>query len=435
MIKNEKLKRMLFIAMITAVMGQVYIKPFSSSFRISLGVVALSILLVTFEDLPIILTNIITAMVILVFRCSLDTLGGMGPLNEVVQTHLPAVFYYILFGILFQNLKMRSAKDNPLYFIFLLGIIDMSANLFEALLRNEFYTTSIDVIISRLAATGFSRALISFILFSAIRFYNVLLLREESRKRFNDGVMLASKMNAEVFILKKNMGDIENAMERSYTIYDELKNERLVFDEVYRSSLMDKMLELSKDIHELRKDNNRIVAGIESIIPKGEEKNSMKLSEVMDIISESAKSVVKSRDKDIELFIDLSYDFDVLDYYSFISIINNLISNSTDAILSEGFINISQRMLKDHVVIEVLDNGSGIKDRDLLSIFEPGFSTKFDKATGEMSTGIGLSHVKNIVEMFYKGTIVVSSDKISGTKFIITIPKEKIIDMGGAYGI
>ncbi len=59
-------------------------------------------------------------------------------------------------------------------------------------------------------------------------------------------------------------------------------------------------------------------------------------------------------------------------------------------------------------------------------IFNPGFTTKFDQNTGgEPSTGIGLAHVKNIVEHL-KGTIIVESKKNIGTTFKISIPLDSL---------
>ena len=75
-------------------------------------------------------------------------------------------------------------------------------------------------------------------------------------------------------------------------------------------------------------------------------------------------------------------------------------------------------------VIEVEDHGPGIDPEDMEQIFEPGFSTKINYETGEVNRGLGLSLVKDFIELRLGGTIRVTS--VPGkTVFTLTIPKEK----------
>jgi len=50
----------------------------------------------------------------------------------------------------------------------------------------------------------------------------------------------------------------------------------------------------------------------------------------------------------------------------------------------------------------------------------------FSLQTGKISTGLGLSHVKNLTESL-KGTVSVSSSIGKGARFMITIPREELI--------
>ncbi len=70
------------------------------------------------------------------------------------------------------------------------------------------------------------------------------------------------------------------------------------------------------------------------------------------------------------------------------------------------------------VVIEVTDNGKGIRKKDLKSVFTPGFTTK------KRGWGLGLSLAKRIVEEYHKGRIYVKSSEVGvGTTFRIEMPK------------
>lgn len=99
-------------------------------------------------------------------------------------------------------------------------------------------------------------------------------------------------------------------------------------------------------------------------------------------------------------------------------VILSIISNSIDILKNkeypEIYINIFSSSAE--VIIEILDNGGGIKVKNLRKIFEPYFSTKND------GTGIGLYLSKIIVEESFNGKIVVQNIK-DGAKFSIFIEK------------
>ncbi|MDD5194427.1 MAG: ATP-binding protein [Candidatus Omnitrophica bacterium] len=68
------------------------------------------------------------------------------------------------------------------------------------------------------------------------------------------------------------------------------------------------------------------------------------------------------------------------------------------------------------VRIEIEDTGCGISPEHLKLIFDPFFTTR----SSQQGTGLGLSVVKNIIQM-HKGFIDVESQVQKGTKFIITL--------------
>ncbi len=76
------------------------------------------------------------------------------------------------------------------------------------------------------------------------------------------------------------------------------------------------------------------------------------------------------------------------------------------------------RTEKRGVIIEVEDNGCGIKEEDIDRVFDPFFTTR---PTG---TGLGLSITKRIIEE-HGGKIEVESDWGKGTKFKIYLPLEE----------
>jgi signal transduction histidine kinase len=95
----------------------------------------------------------------------------------------------------------------------------------------------------------------------------------------------------------------------------------------------------------------------------------------------------------------------------------NVLKNALEAIRSPGG-EIMLRAYTDrqyHVVIEIADNGIGIEEAALESVFIPSYTTK------ENGSGIGLSLSRQIIQL-HGGTITVRSQPGVSTVFVITLP-------------
>ena len=127
-----------------------------------------------------------------------------------------------------------------------------------------------------------------------------------------------------------------------------------------------------------------------------------------------------------------------IDKNQFEQVIVNLVVNSKDAIKNFGKIRISTKNFfaehdfrcvydiahsGEYVLIEILDDGDGISDEDMLHIFEPFYSNKKNKTTNNSSgTGLGLATVYGILNQC-GGYIAVESEIKKGTCFKIFLPK------------
>lgn len=106
-------------------------------------------------------------------------------------------------------------------------------------------------------------------------------------------------------------------------------------------------------------------------------------------------------------------------------IINNLVSNAIKFTSTEGAIQISLSRQKqgDKEVIHlgVKDSGIGIKEAQLSQIFNRFYQTDTSSTREQEGTGIGLSLVKELVDL-QEGEIRVLSEVGKGTSFILEIP-------------
>ncbi|RYY75565.1 MAG: PAS domain S-box protein [Gammaproteobacteria bacterium] len=103
----------------------------------------------------------------------------------------------------------------------------------------------------------------------------------------------------------------------------------------------------------------------------------------------------------------------------------NLLRNAYQALTSDDYehpgelyVNISGHQKKSDVIIEISDNGPGIKENIKDHIFEPFFTTK---EVGK-GTGLGLSVSYFIITEHHKGKISVSSQYGKGATFKIRLP-------------
>lgn len=99
-------------------------------------------------------------------------------------------------------------------------------------------------------------------------------------------------------------------------------------------------------------------------------------------------------------------------------VIENLCKNAVDAMEGTGTIVLTLMEEVNNVIIEVQDNGKGIRKKDVKSVFTPGFTTK------KRGWGLGLSLARRIVEDYHKGRIFVKSSEVGkGTTFRIELKK------------
>ncbi|QEK11336.1 ATP-binding protein [Crassaminicella thermophila] len=414
---KKRLENIFAICMITVFMGQVYFTPFSQWFRFSLAVVVLSLLLIHFKDVSIMFVSTCIAILMFLFRGLVHFIAyhEMSLLETLVR-YLPVTIFYLTFGLFFEIFNIRNRLKNPMTFILYLWICDSVGNMAEAFLRSFRTNIYFEKEILTIILVGFVRSLITFFINKIILYYKNTYERGQKENKFRELLLFNARLKTELFFLRKSMVDIEDMMEKSYQLYKRLQEPELKNQALY----------ISRNIHEIKKDYLRVVLGIEETLSEGSKSMFMSVEEIFKIIEDNTQKLINISNKNISLKHVVKDNFYTNDFYPLISILNNLIINSIDAIELMGEIIIEEERIGESYIFKITDNGIGIEEDDIDLIFEPGFTTKIDTVTGKMSTGIGLSHVKYIVENHYEGNIIVKYGKGENTTFQITIPAVKI---------
>ncbi len=146
-------------------------------------------------------------------------------------------------------------------------------------------------------------------------------------------------------------------------------------------------------------------------------------------IGEYCQSIAKaflglSEKKSIEYSINIPegmvmlwFDPDMME-----KILGNLLSNAFKFTPKGGKITVGLSSEAEQVVLKVSDTGVGIPEEELKHVFERFYQTGESVSTIQAGTGIGLSLVKELVEL-HGGTIAVESKTEKGTTFKITFKK------------
>jgi two-component system sensor histidine kinase YcbA len=423
---KNKYKEMLVVGLFTALMGQVHFYPFGTDFRITVGVVVFTFLLLYFHSLPIVATSIVTGISVLLVRVGIDVYADSASIGAAIYKHIPALMYYISYGIIIEGTSFRKLFEKPIYFIAALITADIVSNFFELLIRNQINSSTFDTIFSTIMLAALIRSCLVLALFWVIKYYSLFITKEEHQKRYKDLILITAKLKSEVFFLKKSMQDIEEAMAKSYSMYNTIKESSLMSKEELESIKADS-LALSIDIHEIKKDYNRIVISMEKLMPASDVYKTMKMSEIFEIIGEIFTRYAEEINKNIKLGFKLEKDFKTSEYFIIISILNNMIQNSIEACFrSDSYVIVRCFIKGNKVLFSIEDNGKGIKDSERDMIFEPGFTTKFNPETGQISTGLGLTHIK-ILSDYLGGSITLNNSTKGITEFRLELPAKVVI--------
>jgi len=106
-------------------------------------------------------------------------------------------------------------------------------------------------------------------------------------------------------------------------------------------------------------------------------------------------------------------------------ILNNLLSNAIKYTPSKGIIKVCGILKDKNLILSVKDTGIGIPKGDIPHVFDRYFQSKDVTKPLEGGYGIGLSLVKELVELM-SGTIQVESEVNKGTQFELILPLENI---------
>lgn len=103
-------------------------------------------------------------------------------------------------------------------------------------------------------------------------------------------------------------------------------------------------------------------------------------------------------------------------------VLTNLIENGIKYGKDGGFVKVWLLQTKEHCVIEVEDNGTGIPKKHLTRIFERFYRVEKSRSKEKGGSGLGLAIVKQIIDA-HEGSIEVESKVDKGSTFRVTLKR------------
>lgn len=405
------------VALVTVFFGQLYMRPFYSDFRLSMGVVVFAIFLLLY-DLKLQEVILITAS-ILIFRVLLALFSDI-PLATAFASHYPAALFYLCYYLILIIFNAKSQLISPLIGFIILFFADSFSNWLELFFRGDLDQITIALKSQSIFLTAALRSTLILIGFFLVKFYPEMFQKENEKRKMATWIIHQSKLYNEVVFINKSEQDIENAMKKTHQLYQLTKqhSETLPKDLDFSRQV----LSISRDVHEIKKDYRRIRQALTALIPRELPTTIPDAHELVRYLCDDLENYALSLNRNItiESFVDKELPGSHL--FDYLSLINNLVVNAIEAIESKGTIQIEFTNRGPYWQLVVTDNGPGIETEELSLIFDAGYSTKYDPVVGEMSTGLGLSQVDYIVKHILKGSLTLTSTVGTGSKFDITFP-------------
>ena len=120
-------------------------------------------------------------------------------------------------------------------------------------------------------------------------------------------------------------------MTNAYRLY-----ERLGEKEGESGELSALALSIARDVHEVKKDNLRIIRGIEGEVEEVYDQEQMEFQDLMHILENSTRRMLGENRASIRLECRRTADFSTQEHYRLLSILKNLVTNAIEAIQGAG---------------------------------------------------------------------------------------------------
>ncbi|WP_245549318.1 hybrid sensor histidine kinase/response regulator [Noviherbaspirillum massiliense] len=148
--------------------------------------------------------------------------------------------------------------------------------------------------------------------------------------------------------------------------------------------------------------------------------------DVRQVLSEAVEQVnplIRQRQHDLVLHLSPDPAIVLGDYKRLVQVVVNLLNNAAKYTPESGHISVHLRVPADEVVLEVSDNGIGMDPELVVRIFDLFSQGKRNSDRAQGGLGLGLSLVKNLVELHGGKVWAKSEGPGKGSTFTVHLPR------------
>ncbi|MGA9174262.1 MAG: ATP-binding protein [Thermoactinomyces sp.] len=417
--KNNRIL-VLLMAVLVPLAGEFNIRPFQDDYRVSFGIPIFFFFLFVIRRIHPVISGVIVGFAVLVLRISLDFLNVVPfDLSQSLRTHFPASLFYIIYALFFHLAKINRFQQEAEMIGFLGMGVEILASLSELTLRHFLSVEPLSAsMVGQIILIAFVRNFFVLgVIFSVFKDKKV----QEDQK-----IMLESHLYEVNVHLEKTLQFADDITKDGQELYRRLMKigSSIGHPEVVRHA--QDVLGMAKKVHDIKQDNKRIISILSKLLSKKSSPDRIRLDELGYIVVRANQYYAEKLNKEIHILLHTENCELYIDVFTVLSLLNNLVSNSVEAIEKKGTIRIFLCREEDWLTFSIADNGPGISAKRLQRIFEPGYTTKLLERKDPFS-GLGLSYVKEEVKKL-GGSIEVKSDpNRRETVFTIHLPVQRLL--------
>jgi K+-sensing histidine kinase KdpD len=248
-------------------------------------------------------------------------------------------------------------------------------------------------------------------------------------------IMIAGEGSVFIAILLLGIYQIRKTFKKETALAQQQKNFLLSVTHELKSPIASTKLQLQTlQKHELERnkqkeiisnaisDTDRLNNLVENILLAAKIENSVftihkENCNLSDYLREGLNQTISSFNYKQKLELNIDPDiFMPIDRTSFPSIVLNLVENAVKYSPENSMITVSLRKEKEKIIVCVTDEGTGISDREKVSIFQKFYRVGNEETRKTKGTGLGLYIVNYLVEQ-HNGTICVKNNHPKGSIF------------------
>lgn len=411
--EKKSWKNLVLGAILMVLAAQMYVEIFSSDLVISVAAVLFPVYAMLWGRYPVLPLAAVVAVGNFLSRVGVYYLR-----YEAMSWHIywHEMVFYLVYGLLFAWFMRRVSWEikRPRQFL-MLALVDYLANAAELWCRGvEGDLLRMHLALLAVAAT---RTVIVWGLWLVLHHQSLMLLRREHAQRYQQLMLLISKLRCEVLWMQKSAGMMENTMSTAYRLYSLLQQEE--------HPAARQALAVSKDVHEIKKEYQLIIRGLSEAMEEDLERQSVSFRELMTILLEHMDRFAREEGVEVQWRVDLPFDFKTDKHYQLLGILRNLLDNAIEsAVDRRTVISLDMERQQGEILLRVTNLGKTIPPESLGRIFDPGFSTKVNFTTGKVGRGVGLCLVRDLTEEL-GGSIAVASQE-GVTSFTIRLSETSL---------